>query len=237
MLFHIESIYDDRWIDDIFYYTGMRLTGDQRLDFAQNKTLANSKSNGVEVYLFEVFEPQKYTFSGLVKLASAPYEEYQPDSAGQKRKVWIFPLRWDGNATPLIDNGILKKRQEIVSKKARQLTESELKKKADFVKGRVGTRQVITSNYERNVYVAEYAKRRAHGKCQLCNETAPFVDKNGKPYLETHHILWLSEGGEDSPANTVALCPNCHRKMHVLNKAEDREKLKAIVNNRHTMIK
>ena len=53
---HIESVYDDRWIGDTFHYTGMGLEGDQRLDFAQNRTLAESQKNGVEVHLFEVFK-------------------------------------------------------------------------------------------------------------------------------------------------------------------------------------
>ena len=42
--------------------------------------------------------------------------------------------------------------------------------------------------------------------------------------------MWLSEGGEDSIENTVALCPNCHRKMHVVNLQEDIDKLNRIAN-------
>jgi 5-methylcytosine-specific restriction enzyme A len=37
--------------------------------------------------------------------------------------------------------------------------------------------------------------------------------------------VWLAKGGEDTIANTVALCPNCHRKMHVLNRKLDKEQL------------
>ena len=44
-----------------------------------------------------------------------------------------------------------------------------------------------------------------------------------------HHIVWLSNGGEDSTDNTVALCPNCHRKMHILDDPADVEKLKETV--------
>ena len=44
-------------------------------------------------------------------------------------------------------------------------------------------------------------------------------------FLECHHIIWLAQGGEDTIANTVALCPNCHRKMHVLNRNADKQKL------------
>jgi 5-methylcytosine-specific restriction endonuclease McrA len=73
------------------------------------------------------------------------------------------------------------------------------------------------SQIRRNPYVSEYAKKRAKGICQLCGNPAPFSKADGEPYLESHHIVWLSKGGEDSPANSVALCPNCHRKMHVLN--------------------
>ena len=80
--------------------------------------------------------------------------------------------------------------------------------------------------YERNTYVAELAKRKAEGVCQLCDEPAPFSDKQGNPFLETHHIVWLSKGGEDTSENTVALCPNCHRKMHSLNLKSDQRKLK-----------
>ncbi|WP_258000386.1 HNH endonuclease [Pseudomonas aeruginosa] len=41
-------------------------------------------------------------------------------------------------------------------------------------------------------------------------------------HTETHHIEWLANGGEDTVENTVALCPNCHRKMHVVNDESDR---------------
>ena len=28
--------------------------------------------------------------------------------------------------------------------------------------------------------------------------------------LELHHIVWVKDGGDNSPENLVALCPNCH---------------------------
>ncbi|MBP3206376.1 MAG: HNH endonuclease [Lachnospiraceae bacterium] len=39
----------------------------------------------------------------------------------------------------------------------------------------------------------------------------------------------ISGGGEDSTTNTVALCPNCHKRMHVLDKPEDIYKLQEII--------
>lgn len=80
---------------------------------------------------------------------------------------------------------------------------------------------VSTAQYKRDPYIAEYAKRRANGVCQLCGQEAPFLDKKGQPYLESHHIIYLSKGGADSVENTVALCPNCHKKVHLLERQED----------------
>lgn len=62
--------------------------------------------------------------------------------------------------------------------------------------------------------------------CELCEEPAPFQRKDGAAYLEAHHIIWLARGGQDTIENTVALCPNCHRRMHLLNLAADVLKLK-----------
>ena len=85
--------------------------------------------------------------------------------------------------------------------------------------------KTINANYIRDPYVTNYVKQRAKGVCQLCNKPAPFTDTKGMPYLEAHHIVWLKNGGEDTIYNTVALCPNCHRKMHILNLKEDMDKL------------
>jgi 5-methylcytosine-specific restriction enzyme A len=228
---HTKSIYEDRWIDTIFHYTGMGMIGDQSLDFAQNKTLAESPSNGVDMYLFEVFEKGRYTFIEKVELAGKPYQENQPDRNDNLRHVWIFPLRIiDQEISVAIPESSIFKKEHQKEREARRLSDGELARRAEYSKKGVGIRKVSTKIFERNQYVAELAKRRAKGICQLCGRPAPFKDKRGNPYLETHHIQWLSEGGEDIIENTVALCPNCHRKMHSLNLLLDQKKLKSIAN-------
>ena len=97
------------------------------------------------------------------------------------------------------------------------------------VTGASGRKTISSSGYNRSAEVVKETKRRAKGVCQLCKQPAPFIDKKGNPYLESHHVVWLSRGGEDSTANTVALCPNCHTKMHVLDRSEDVDKLKKII--------
>jgi len=83
--------------------------------------------------------------------------------------------------------------------------------------------------------VKEFALRHADGVCQGCNQEAPFVDESGEPFLEVHHLHRRSDGGADEPENVIALCPNCHRRVHhgqdgkefnrqLIEKAKDRNK-------------
>ncbi|UTE72092.1 HNH endonuclease [Rossellomorea marisflavi] len=76
---------------------------------------------------------------------------------------------------------------------------------------------------DRSVYIKEFARRNANGICQLCGKEAPFKDRYGNPFLEVHHIEYLSKGGTDTIDNVVALCPNCHRKIHILEFEEDKK--------------
>lgn len=90
----LNNPYNDRWIGSIFHYTGMGKKGDQSLEYNQNKTLLNSSSEkDLGVFLFEVFEPKKYTYIGEVELAGKPYQEKQRDTNNKIRNVWIFPLK------------------------------------------------------------------------------------------------------------------------------------------------
>jgi 5-methylcytosine-specific restriction protein A len=219
---HTKSFYVDTWVDDVFFYTGMGLTGNQSLTFAQNKTLAESKTNGVHLHLFEVFEEGKYLYIGEVELVETPHIAKQTDKNNNLRDVYIFPLKIKGlGHPPLLKKELIEKEEEIVRKKVHKLSFEELELRAKYSHNDGGKREVISAVYERNQLVSEYAKRRACGICQLCNQPAPFCNLDGEPYLETHHIDWLSKGGLDVIENTVALCPNCHKKMHVLNVPAD----------------
>ncbi|GMA49340.1 hypothetical protein GCM10025857_06970 [Alicyclobacillus contaminans] len=224
---HTKSLYDDRWDGDICHYTGMGQVGDQDINYMQNRTLAESTTNGVDVYLFEVFKPNQYIYRGPVKLAGRPYTERQLDREKNLRTVWVFPVQLLGNnKQPTVTVDELEDKQAHREKQARNLSDAELAKRAKSSGSKAGTRRVSTTVYERNEFIAEYAKRCAKGICQLCDQPAPF-SKNGVPFLEVHHIEWLSRGGEDTVENTVALCPNCHRKMHILDLPADIQKLKS----------
>ena len=69
------------------------------------------------------------------------------------------------------------------------------------------------TSIKRSDIIKTYALSRADGKCESCEKDAPFLKRNGEPYLEVHHILELSRGGSDSPKNVASLCPNCHTRI------------------------
>ena len=75
------------------------------------------------------------------------------------------------------------------------------------------TKEKIQSIKYRSDAIRLYAKKRADGKCEGCNELAPFETKSG-PYLEVHHLIRLADGGPDKPENVISLCPTCHRRAH-----------------------
>ena len=224
------NIYVDEWNGDILLYTGEGQTGDQELR-RQNKTLAESATNGVDLHLFEVFEDTKYTYRGRVKLAG-PYETaMQPDKDGHDRLVYRFPLRLIEENDALSEEAFQQYTQKEQTR-AKKLSKQPLTARASKISGEhaksstASHRFVKTVQYERSAEIARLTKERANGICELCGNPAPFLKKDDTPYLECHHIEWLSHGGKDTIENTVALCPNCHRKMHTLNLAEDVETLK-----------
>ncbi|OYR58516.1 hypothetical protein DJ83_14830 [Halorubrum ezzemoulense] len=71
-----------------------------------------------------------------------------------------------------------------------------------------------TQQYNRSKAVKDYVKARADGQCEACEESAPFTSKTGDPYLHAHHVHELSDGGSDTPDTVIALCPNCHHRVH-----------------------
>jgi 5-methylcytosine-specific restriction protein A len=114
---HVSSIYDDRWIDEVFHYTGMGQTVNQSLTHSQNKTLAESNSNKVSLHLFEVDREGEYRYQGLVKLAGNPYQETQPDRFQADRLVWVFPLKLEEGAPIPIGSQDFQSSQEARQKK------------------------------------------------------------------------------------------------------------------------
>lgn len=177
------------------------------------------KSNGIPV------------IRGLMRLSDSALKYIQ-----EKEKYDYSVKRFDGKIPYDIPHnhwslvgGDEEELQLMAESEAKSLSDSELYEKAKQQSSiKPIERITTTSTYIRNPFIAEASKRRAKGICQLCEKPAPFNDKNGNPYLECHHIIWLSEGGADDLQNTAALCPNCHKKMHIVNDKMDVQKLQKL---------
>lgn len=83
-------------------------------------------------------------------------------------------------------------------------------------KGSNQVSQVSRKNQQfvRDPEVAAWVLFEADGVCEACGRDAPFLRSDETPYLEVHHVRWLADGGPDTTDNAIALCPNCHRKLH-----------------------
>ena len=220
---HTRPACDDKWIGKTFHFTGIGLTGEQGFSFNQNKTLVESNEKGTRLFLFEVFEAGNYTYIGEVELADNPYLSRQTDSEKTLRDVTVFPLMLRGHAhPPLMKKEVPETKEEMVHKKAQKLPMEELEFQAKYSLKEGSMREVVSEVFDGDQIVSEYAKRRADGVCQLCNMPAPFKNHKGEPFLEIHHIVPL----------VAALCPNCHRKMHVLNLPADVVRLRNRVSSR-----
>src|SRR4026209_2592079 len=57
----VDSIYLDRWINEVLHYTGMGKKGPQSFLSNQNKTLSESGRNKIALHLFEVHKRKEYT--------------------------------------------------------------------------------------------------------------------------------------------------------------------------------
>ncbi len=85
-------------------------------------------------------------------------------------------------------------------------------------------------NYKSSSLKKEKAKRKSGYFCELGdrNQCQYFISKtSNKNFLEAHHLVQMEfsndfENSLDVIANLIALCPNCHRKLH---HAKDEDKI------------
>lgn len=190
------KLYDDKAVEDIYYYTGMGQSGDQKMS-GQNLTLAQSNSNGVEVHFFEVMKKKEYTYRGQVELSGEPYQEKQKDQDGLLRLVWVFPLRLKYRASKLtklqsiknVVNELVEEFKALQQVENLPITDTE---KERMVKARIGQGKFKKLLIEREC------------KCALCGVTDPRV------LIASHIKPWSASTNEErlDENNGLLLYPN-----------------------------
>ncbi|GJG98730.1 HNH endonuclease signature motif containing protein [Cupriavidus pauculus] len=98
---------------------------------------------------------------------------------------------------------------------AKRADKTTVIKRAKMAKGKPAKRTVQRDDFVRNPFVVRGAIVRSGGKCEMPGcKSALFEREDGSPYLEVHHVVPLSEEGDDTLLNAAALCPHCHRELH-----------------------
>jgi 5-methylcytosine-specific restriction protein A len=198
--------YDDEILNDgRFLYTGEGRDGDMTME-GGNAAIKNHKENGDELHAFELNDGAwEVTYVGQYEYTDH-YWTRLPDRNDKMRDAIRFELVPAGGLETAIRNGSL---SDLSTDELYDLAEQSVKAEST-------TQATPTSGttYRRSEIVKQYALRVADGVCQGCGKDAPFTDANGDPFLEVHHLHRRSDGGADHPDNVIALCPNCHRRVH-----------------------
>ncbi|MDF2534444.1 MAG: nuclease [Bacillales bacterium] len=201
--------YPNEWIEDgeelKYYLYSLRDKFDP--DYKVNQAIINSTQSNVPIYVF-IKNDTILTLSGIFGYSDINYED-DGSKWFRLRKIDYYTIE-----NPITDteyhNDLEKKVAESkgTSEELRKKRLINAPKKPQII-------QVITTNYKRNPDVVAEVLKRANGICEDCGNEAPFLRaSDGTPYLEVHHVVPLSQDGDDTVDNAKALCPNCHRKAH-----------------------
>lgn len=193
--------------DGKFVYTGAGQEGDMTFDRSTNIGRWNSdvrdhEENGDQLHLFEksLIDDTHVVYLGHYSCIDW-HREVLPDKNREDRSAIRFRLERVVDVTSDDD--------------PEDVTDEDMWERAKASASEKPESQTSTSTeYETSEAVRKYALSWAEGVCQGCDEEAPFTNRNGEPYLEVHHVNRLGDGGPDHPDFVIALCPNCHRKVH-----------------------
>ena len=130
--------------------------------------------------------------------------------------AYVYPLPdWVGKIPQGPTEEELDSKFESDVRASSTLSESEREKRLQTAPKIPEAVQAVSRRFRRNPDVVACVLNRAKGNCEQCGNRAPFIrSSDGTPYLEVHHRITLADGGEDTTDNAMAVCPNCHRKLH-----------------------
>ena len=200
--------YTDGWDSSgVFHYTGEGQIGP--MEFLRgNRAIRDHATDGKDLLLFEATTNRgAYRFLGRFDCANWEMRD-RPDREGHARPAIVFHLV---PVDPVIDAPPA--HSVLSTNKSLEALRNAAYSAAVAGEGKAGS-LATRSYYARSAAVSQYVLSRAGGKCECCGVIAPFLRKDGRPYLEPHHIRRVSDGGPDHPKWVGAVCPTCHRSIH-----------------------
>jgi 5-methylcytosine-specific restriction protein A len=169
-----------------------------------NRAIAEHSALGKSLLLFRSVK-QGLRFEGEM-VCEGYHIERAVDRTGVERDAIVFELR----SLEAINEAL----ETQVAIPAVALSELYQRALASAVQNSTARSKSERNIYQRSQDVRAYVLARAAGKCEGCEKPAPFKRADGTAYLEPHHMRRVSDGGPDHPQSVIALCPNCHRRVH-----------------------
>lgn len=204
--------YADGWSPEgTFRYFGEGQVGDMVFERG-NRAVRDHVLDGKDLLVFQTRSREGVRFLGQFECAGYSIEA-APDREGNQRSAIVFELIVASAEVELPDHAeqsdekVELHQLDLAALRARAM---EAARSMPRVTGAAARRSL----YQRSAAVRRYVLARAAGICESCNEPAPFVTKQGEPYLEPHHTRRLSDGGPDDPRFVGAICPDSHREIH-----------------------
>ncbi len=205
--------YQDGWQDGVFLYTGEGQSGDMQFRMG-NKAIRDHAKDGKALHLFEQEKKGYVRWTGQFALSSYEYRG-GTDKDQRPRRTIVFHMIPVSPEKEDKENNLHESRHGVFEFNTDDL--ETLRRKAYAAASEVpesNTKDGKRRYYERSADVRGYVLARSNGVCEACKKSAPFLRRDGTPYLEPHHTHLISESGPDHPRWVGAVCPNCHREIH-----------------------
>lgn len=195
--------YADTWDEGgVFHYFGEGQTGHMRFE-AGNAAIRDHAVNEKELHLFEQVKGKDLRY--VSEMVCSGFEwKTAPDKTGASRQAIVFQLV-PATAVPTLeleetpDDSDLAELALAADEDPAEHSDSRLSLKRTFARSRA---------------LRRYVRARAGGACEGCEQPAPFSAKDGSGYLEAHHTRRRSDSGPGNRRTVIALCPNCHSRVH-----------------------
>lgn len=192
---------DKRDADGVFHYFGEGQKGDMKFSRG-NAAIRDHAENEKELHLFQV-ESKGVRYLGEV-ICSGYERRTAKDRADEERQAIVFQL--------VRASAVLELDADSLPADA-SLAELAAAADADPTE-ESGPKDGLRTTYARSEALKLFVRARADGRCEGCGGDAPFVTKAGDPYLEAHHTSRRSDSGPGNRRTVIALCPNCHSRVH-----------------------
>ncbi len=193
---------DSRDQDGVFHYFGEGRVG--HMEFRGGpRAIRDHARNEKELHLFEQAGRGRVRY--VEEMLCTGFKPKQaPDRDGSMRSAIVFQLL---PITGMEVDGSDEKQDDLSLSELAAAADADPAEESEPKDG-------VRKTYARSLALKRYVRTRAAGKCEGCGRNAPFLTTGGSPYLEAHHTLKRSDSGPGDRASVIALCPNCHSRVH-----------------------